>query len=196
MDETVPARKGRTRRSVASGSNDGTGSYRGPVAWPRLIDSLDKRIIEALQEDGRESFREVARNLRVAEGTVRKRYGQLCQMGVLQVVGVTNPLGLGFEAMAIAGIKVSDPPETVAEEIVKWEEASYVVITAGQFDLLVEFVCLDRQHLLEVTNRVRALPGVASTETFIYLQLCKQLYNWGIKINGGHDLPMSGAESC
>jgi Lrp/AsnC family transcriptional regulator for asnA, asnC and gidA len=70
----------------------------------------------------------------------------------------------------------------VAEEIARWEEAGYVVVTAGQFDVLVELLCVDRRHLLELTNRIRALDGVTSTESFLYLELCKQVYEWGVRI--------------
>ena len=152
---------------------------RGAVSAPRAIDDLDRRIIEALQENGRESFRRIAGDLGVSEATIRNRYARLCADGVLQVTGVTNPLGLGFDAMAMLGIRTSTAPGPVADEIATWREADYVVITAGQFDVIVELVCVDRRHLLEVINRVRSLDGVSSTESFVYLELCKQLYNWG-----------------
>jgi Lrp/AsnC family transcriptional regulator for asnA, asnC and gidA len=76
----------------------------------------------------------------------------------------------------------------VADEIVRWAEADYVVVTAGQFDLLVEVVCADRRGLLDVTNRIRALDGVVSTESFLYLEMWKQLYDWGV---GDGALPVS-----
>ena len=157
---------------------------RGPVGRPHSIDELDRRIIEALQENGRESFRRIGAQLGVSEATIRNRYARLRDGGVLRVTGVTNPLGLGFEAQAMLGVKTSGPPELVADAVAAWREADYVVITAGQFDLLVELVCTDRHHLLDVINRVRALEGVASTESFVYLDLWKQLYNWGTRRNG------------
>ena len=153
---------------------------RGPVSAPRRIDALDQGIIEALQANGRESFRAIAARLGVSEATVRARYGRLCDDDILQVVGVTNPLGLGFE-QALIGVKTSGPPQPVADEISSWEEADYVVITAGQYDLVVEIVATDRRGLLELTNRMRALDGVVSTETFLYLDLVKQLYDWGTR---------------
>ena len=76
-------------------------------------------------------------------------------------------------------------PEAVADEISGWAEASYVLVTAGQFDLLVEVVCADRRELLDLTNRMRGLDGVVSTETFLYLQMCKQLYDWGTRVRNG-----------
>ena len=157
---------------------------RGAVTRARGIDAVDKSIIEALQKHGRESFRKIAGEIGVSEATVRARYGRLRDDNILQVVGVTNPLGLGFDAQAMVGIKTAGAPEPVADEIAKWDEAGYVVITAGQFDILVELVCEDRRQLLDLTNRVRALDDVVSTETFLYLELWKQLYDWGARVGG------------
>jgi Lrp/AsnC family transcriptional regulator, regulator for asnA, asnC and gidA len=153
---------------------------RGAVHAPRRIDEIDQGIIEALQANGRESFRAIAAQLGVSEATVRARYARLCDDDILQVVGVTNPLGLGFE-QALIGVKTSGPPQPCADEISTWPEADYVVITAGQYDLVVEIVAEDRRDLLDVTNRMRALDGVVSTETFLYLDLVKQLYDWGTR---------------
>ena len=154
---------------------------RGAVERARGIDAVDRRIIEALQRNGREPFRRIAAKIGVSEATVRARYARLRDLDVLQVTAVTNPLGLGFEAMAMVGIRVSGPIEQVADELTRWPEAEYVVATAGQFDVLVELVCADRGHLLEVTNRIRALDEVVSTESFVYLELWKQLYDWGVR---------------
>ena len=115
---------------------------------------------------------------------MRARYARLCDQNILQVTGVTNPLGLGFEAQAMVGVRTSGPPEVVADEIARWDEADYVVVTAGRFDVLVEVVCTDRHGLLDVTNRIRRLPEVVSTETFLYLELWKQLYDWGVGVDG------------
>jgi Lrp/AsnC family transcriptional regulator for asnA, asnC and gidA len=146
---------------------------------------VDKSIIEALQKNGREPFRRIAAEVGVSEATIRARYSRLCDDNILQVTGITNPLGLGFEAQAMVGVRTTGPPEPVADEIAKWDEADYVVVTAGQFDLLVELVCADRRQLLDLTNRIRALDGVISTESFLYLELCKQLYDWGTRADSG-----------
>ena len=146
----------------------------------RRVDELDRKIIEALQDNGRESFRRIAARLGVSEGTIRARYARLTSEGILQVVAVTNPLGLGFD-QALVGVKTSGSPGPVADEIAQWPEADYVVVTAGQFDLVVEVVAADRHELLELTNRMRALDGVATTETFFYLEMWKQLYDWGTR---------------
>ena len=168
------------RRAAAQPLQAALDGRRGPVSTPRPIDALDQGIVEALQANGRESFRSIAARLGVSEATVRARYARLCDDDILQVVGVTNPLGLGFE-QALIGVKTAGSPQPVADEISTWAEADYVVITAGQYDLVVEIVAEDRRDLLELTNRMRALDGVVSTETFLYLDLVKQLYDWGTR---------------
>jgi len=158
---------------------------RGPVSRAPGLDHVDRGIIEALQRNGREPFRRIAASLGVSEATVRARYARLCDQSILQVTGVTNPLGLGFEAQAMVGVRTTGPPEAVADEIAQWDEADYVVVTAGRFDVLVEVVCADRHGLPVVTNRIRRLPGAVSTESFLYLELWKQLYDWGVGASGG-----------
>jgi Lrp/AsnC family transcriptional regulator for asnA, asnC and gidA len=158
---------------------------RGAVSAAPNLDRIDQRLIEALQQNGREPFRRIAAEVGVSEATIRARYQKLCEDNILQVTGVTNPLGLGFDAQALVGIRTSGSPEPVAEAIAQWDEADYVVITAGQFDVLVELICADRRQLLDVTNRIRGLDGVASTESFLYLELRKQLYDWGAHVQNG-----------
>jgi len=158
---------------------------RGAVSVPRSLDEIDQAIIEALQKNGREPFRRIAGNVGVSEATIRARYARLCEDDILQVTGVTNPLGLGFDAIAMVGIRTSGAPEPVADEISHWDEAGYVVITAGQFDILVELVCADRRQLLDLTGRIRELDGVTSSESFLYLELWKQLYDWGAGVQNG-----------
>ena len=158
---------------------------RGAVSAAPHLDRIDQRLIEALQKNGREPFRRIAAEVGVSEATIRARYQRLCEDNILQVTGVTNPLGLGFDAQAMVGVRTSGPPEPVAEVIAQWDEADYVVVTAGQYDVLVELTCADRRQLLDATNRMRAIDGVVSTETFLYLELRKQLYDWGARIQNG-----------
>src|SRR5204862_6393925 len=102
---------------------------RGPVTPARRVDDLDRRIIEALQENGRESFRGIAARLGVSEGTIRARYARLTSEGILQVVAVTNPLGLGFD-QALVGIMTTGSPGEIGDECARWPEADYASVTA------------------------------------------------------------------
>ncbi|MEA2126100.1 MAG: Lrp/AsnC family transcriptional regulator, regulator for asnA, asnC and gidA [Solirubrobacteraceae bacterium] len=140
---------------------------------PVALDGLDHRLIAALRQNGRAPFRRLAGQLGVSEATLRNRYARLVEGNVLAVTAVTNPMALGYDATAMLGVSVSGPPETVADELSTWEEAVYVVVVAGRFDLLVEVVAEDRRGLLGIMNRIRALEGVTASETFLYLDLRK-----------------------
>jgi Lrp/AsnC family transcriptional regulator for asnA, asnC and gidA len=147
-----------------------------------VLDAVSKRIVELLQEDGRQPFVTIARDVGLSEAAVRQRVQKLIDADVMQIVAVTDPLQVGFTRQAMVGIRVSGDVATASDALCALPEVSYVVTTAGSFDLLVEVVCEDDDHLLELLmGRVRALPGVTSTETFVYLKLNKQHYNWGTR---------------
>ena len=162
------------------------GLTRGAVQRPASLDELDGRLIAALQHNGRETFRALAARLGCSEATIRNRYARLVESGVVQVTAVTNPLGMGFDAMAMLGITVEGPSERIADIVSTWPEAIYVVIVAGHFDVLVELVTRDRRELLELITRVRTLDGVVKTETFVYLDLAKQRFDFGTLVDRHH----------
>ena len=146
------------------------------------IDAVSKAIIEQLQEDGRRPYAAIGKAVGLSEAAVRQRVQKLLDQGVMQIVAVTDPLTVGFRRQAMVGIRVEGDLDPVAEALAALDEVEYVVITAGSFDLLVEIVCEDDDHLLEMINkRIRALPGVRSTESFVYLKLRKQTYTWGTR---------------
>ena len=147
------------------------------------VSDLDKRIIEHLQEDGRRPYTQIAADLGVSEAAVRARTNRLVERGILQIVGVTDPLKLGFHQMAMVGVRCErDRLVEVAEAVAEMPEVDYVVITAGSFDLLVETVCEDNEALLRfLAERLRAVDGVRETETFVYLRMVKQTYQWGTR---------------
>ncbi|GAA1163908.1 Lrp/AsnC family transcriptional regulator [Nocardioides aquiterrae] len=143
---------------------------------------MSKAIIEQLQQDGRRSYAAIGKVVGLSEAAVRQRVQRLIESGVMQVVAVTDPLELGFARQAMVGIRVSGALEPVADQIAELEEVDYVVVTAGSYDLLVEVVCESDEHLLElISGRIRAIEGVAGTETFMYLRLRKQTYSWGVR---------------
>jgi Lrp/AsnC family transcriptional regulator for asnA, asnC and gidA len=147
-----------------------------------LLDDVGKAIVEQLQQDGRRPYTTIARAVGLSEAAVRQRVGRLQEAGVIQIVAVTDPLQLGFRRQAMVGIRVDGDIRAVADALAEMTEVDYVVITAGSFDVLVEAVCEDDDHLLDlVGTRIRRLPGVRSTETFVYLKLRKQHYDWGTR---------------
>jgi Lrp/AsnC family transcriptional regulator, regulator for asnA, asnC and gidA len=146
------------------------------------LDGLSKEIIEHLQADGRTSYATIAKSVGLSEAAVRARVQRLLDAEVMQIVAVTNPLQLGFTRQAMVGIRAEGDMRLVADRLTAMSEVSYVVTTAGSFDLIIEVVCEDDDELLDLlSRRIRTLPGVVSTETFVYLKLNKQHYNWGTR---------------
>ncbi len=146
------------------------------------LDDISKSIIEQLQKDGRAPYAAIGKAVGLSEAAVRQRVQRMLDAGVVQVVAVSNPLHLGFNRAAMIGLKVEGSMETVAEQIAAMPEIDYVVVTAGSFDLLCEVVCESDEQLLEILqNQIRAIPGVRSSETFVYLKLLKQTYQWGTR---------------
>lgn len=147
-----------------------------------LLDEVSKAIIEQLQEDGRRPYAAIGKAVGLSEAAVRQRVQRLLDAGIMQIVAVTDPLQVGFARQAMIGIRVDGDVTPVAARLADMTEVDYVVVTAGSLDLLVEVVCENDDHLLDlVSRRIRAVPGVRSTETFVYLKLQKQLYNWGTR---------------
>ena len=147
-----------------------------------VLDDVSKSIIEQLQQDGRRPYAAIGKAVGLSEAAVRQRVQRLLESGVMQIVAVTDPLTVGFPRAAMIGIRVEGDMEAVADKLESMPEVDYVVITAGTYDILVEVVCEDDDHLLEVINRrIRAIPGVRHTESFVYLKLRKQIYTWGTR---------------
>ncbi|MFF5259279.1 Lrp/AsnC family transcriptional regulator [Actinomadura viridis] len=145
------------------------------------LDETAKRIIEQLQQDGRRSYAAIGKAIGLSEAAVRQRVQKLLDAGVMQIVGVTDPLMLGFSRQMMIGVRCDGDLERIADELAAVEEIDYVVITAGSFDILLELVCESDERVLEILSRIRTVPGVVSTESFVYLKLHKQTYSWGTR---------------
>ena len=143
------------------------------------LDATDHAIIEALQQDGRMAYTKLGAVVGLSEAAARQRVQRLLDSGVMQVVAITNPLSIGRRRMAMIGVRTEGPSEGIAEALQAMADIDYLVITAGSFDLLCEVVMGNDADLLDLTNRIRKVPGVVSTESFIYLDLVKQTYTYG-----------------
>jgi len=147
-----------------------------------MLDDVNKAIITQLQTDGRRSYAAIATAVGLSEAAVRQRVQRLLDAGVMQVVAVTDPMQVGFARQAMIGVNAEGDLRDVADKLSALPEVDYVVITAGSFDILVEVVCEDDEHLLSLLNdSIRSVPGVQNTETFVYLRLAKQTYTWGTR---------------
>jgi len=149
---------------------------------PPVLDDVSKAIIEQLQSDGRRSYAEIGKAVGLSEAAVRQRVQKLQDSGVMQVVAVTDPMQLGFYRQAMIGIRVTGDTTRVARLLGEIPAVDYVVLTAGSFDILAEVVCENDDDLIELLNqRIRFFKDAESTETFVYLRLHKQFYNWGTR---------------
>jgi len=147
-----------------------------------ILDDTNKAIIEQLQADGRRSYAAIAQAVGLSEAAVRQRVQRLLDAGIMQIVAVTDPMQVGFPRQAMIGINAEGDLRKVADKLASLPEVDYVVITAGSFDILIEVVCENDEHLLKLLNdAIRSVPGVRDTETFVYLQLAKQTYTWGTR---------------
>jgi Lrp/AsnC family transcriptional regulator, regulator for asnA, asnC and gidA len=145
-----------------------------------LLDDVSMRIIRELQADGRRPFTTIAKTVGLSEAAVRLRVQRLLDAGVMQIVAVTDPLRVGFHRQAMVGIRVDGDVRELATKLAASAEIDYVVVCSGAYDLLVELTARDDEHLLDVINtQIRSIPGIRSTEMFVYLRLEKQTYSWG-----------------
>jgi Lrp/AsnC family transcriptional regulator for asnA, asnC and gidA len=145
------------------------------------LDETSKKIIEQLQQDGRRPYASIGKAVGLSEAAVRQRVQKLIETGTVQIVAVTDPQQIGFARQLMIGINVDGDLDETARRLAEIPELVYLILTAGSFDILAEAVVVDDDHLLELINdRIRKLPGVRRTETFMYLKLKKQTYNWGI----------------
>lgn len=146
------------------------------------LDDVSKAIIEQLQQDGRRPYAAIGKAVGLSEAAVRQRVARLTESGVMQVVAVTDPMQVGFSRAAMVGIVVDGDVEAAAALIEALPEVQYLVVCAGSFDILAEVIAEDDDHLLSIVGqRLRAVPGIRSTETFVYLKLRKQSYAWGTR---------------
>lgn len=143
------------------------------------LDDTDLAIIEQLQRDGRLPYTKLGAAVGLSEAAVRQRVQRLLDLNVMQVVAVTDPLSLGRRRVAMVGMTVEGDVPDAAAAVGAIDGIEYVVLTAGSFDILAEVVAADDDGLLELIRRIRAVPGVRSTESFIYLKLAKQTFSWG-----------------
>ncbi|HEX7992665.1 MAG TPA: Lrp/AsnC family transcriptional regulator [Streptosporangiaceae bacterium] len=164
----------------STAGRDSTGG-RDRQQAPIVLDSVSRHIIDQLQQDGRRSYAAIGKAVGLSEAAVRQRVQRLIDVGAMQIVAVTDPMSLGFRRQTMIGIRCNGDLQRIADLLAGMEAIDYVVITAGSFDLLIEVVCEDDDQLLEILGVVRALPGVTTTETFVYLKLRKQTYHWGTR---------------
>jgi Lrp/AsnC family transcriptional regulator for asnA, asnC and gidA len=147
----------------------------------RQLDRTDRAIVAHLQYDGRMPFTEIAAELGLTEGAVRRRVKQMVDERVLQIVGIVEPQFLDWQAAGMVGVNVqAGQVEAAAQQIAVFPEVTYLFMASGGFDLFVEVYCRDREHFVSfLSNQLQKVPGVERTETFMILKMYKLSYRWG-----------------
>lgn len=142
------------------------------------LDEIDHKIIAALREDGRVPFAQIAEQLGVSPGMIRVRYNRLIESGLLRIVAITNPLRMGYNTMAVIGIRADGSLLLeIAKKIAALDEVIYLIISSGTFDIIAEVICRDRVHLLQfLTESLYKIEGVRESETFMHLKIVKEVY--------------------
>lgn len=139
------------------------------------LDELDFKILSCLQQDGRMSFTIIAEKLDVSIGTIRSRCNKLIEDGTINVVGRVNPEKVGFQSYAQIAVYVRPVTlkEKVAQKISKLPEVSFLASTSGDYDLEVDVMCRNNDHLLEFINSISKIDGVYQTKTTLYFKVYK-----------------------
>ena len=141
------------------------------------LDDVDFAIVSRLQNDGRKSFTEIARELDVAVNTVRNRVAKMVENGVLTFIARVPPEKVGFQAYANIMIRAetSKVVDFIAKEVLKYPEVSFVSLVVGDYDLLLDAMCYNNEHLTDLlTKRIQKIPGVEKTQTIIMVKVL----NW------------------
>lgn len=146
-----------------------------------VMDETSKAIIEQLQQDGRRSYAAIGKAVGLSEAAVRQRVQKLVDSKVMQIVAVTDPMQLGFKRQALLGIRTTGDMIATADRISALPEVDYCVVVAGPSDIIAEVVCANDEDLLRIITEIRSVEGVRETDTFMYLSLRKQEYNWGTR---------------
>ncbi|MEZ4520847.1 MAG: Lrp/AsnC family transcriptional regulator [Thermomicrobiales bacterium] len=143
-------------------------------------DQLDRQIISMLQADGRCSNREIARNLGVPEATVRYRVRRLTESGLLRITALVEPERLGYTLTAVVSLQTEAQrvPE-IARTLADFPEVMYLVITTGEFDIILTATFLDQDDLYAfLTDRLAKIEGVTRSNTAIGLNIVKRDFEW------------------
>lgn len=140
-----------------------------------MIDDLDRKLIEELQVNGRETYMDLAKKLGVVEGTVRKRVKHLLAKDIIKIVAVPNVRKLGYSLVSVMGLQVKmEDLRKVAEKLAKSKHVCYLAFVAGRFDLVAIILSQSPEELSQfVEKEISAIPSILRTETSINLDIIK-----------------------
>lgn len=140
-----------------------------------ILDDLDFSIVSCLQQDGRMSFTVMAGRLHVSVGTIRTRMNKLINDGTINIIGRVDPDKVGFRSYAHIAVFVRPATlkEKLARRLAKLPEVSFLAMTSGDYDLEVDVMCRDNEHLVNFVNQISGYEGVHQTKTTMYFKVYK-----------------------
>ncbi|MFF2847579.1 Lrp/AsnC family transcriptional regulator [Streptomyces sp. NPDC058001] len=146
------------------------------------MDAIDRAILRELQIDGRIPYADLGPKVGLSPSAARLRLQRLIDAKVVQVVGVTDPMTMNQQTMALLGLCIEGDSRVVADELSQHDDVVYTVLTSGRFDLFAEVVCSKPRDLLDFINDVvRTIDGVASVESFPYFGIHTHRFLWEIR---------------
>ena len=145
------------------------------------MDEIDRAILRELQTDGRIPYADLGPKVGLSASAARQRLQRLIDTKAVQVVGVTDPMAMGGQAMALLGITAAGDPRPVADALAAHPEVVYSVLTSGGFDLFAEVVSPTAKDLLDFVNdTVRQTEGVAAVQSFPYFAIHTHRFLWDV----------------
>jgi len=149
-----------------------------------MLDELGQKIIGELQEDARQSFREIGRKLKVSEGTVRNRVRSLVNSDTLKISAIPNPEKLGLNFMCIMCIQVKvGSAERVEQLLIKNPNVYYLCGCTGNFDIIGIFVFHTPAEFDEfVKNVIANIPEINRTSTFVVMHISRSPWEHNLDI--------------
>lgn len=121
------------------------------------------------------SFTVIADRLKISVGTARTRLNKLIEDGTVNIIGRVDPDKVGFRCYAHIAVFVRPATlkEKVAQKIATLPEVSFLAMTSGDYDLEVDVMCRDNNHLVDFVNDISKIAGVHQTKTTIYFKVYK-----------------------
>ena len=149
-----------------------------------MLDELGQNIIKELQEDARQSFREIGRKLDVSEGTVRNRVKSLMGNDTMRISAIPNPekLGLNFVCIMCIEVKVGTA-EKVEHMLIKSPNVYYLSGCTGTFDIIGIFMFRAPQDFDEfVKNVIANIPEITRTSTFVVMHVSRSPWEHNLDV--------------
>lgn len=149
-------------------------------ALDRLTD-LDKRIIVALQRDGRASWKAIAHAIDAPVSTVSRRGQQLIADGVVRIVALPALDADGPHAQFFVRINCAPGSQmSVAAELVRNPDVRFCTVVTGSYDIMAELVVRGgATHYPQLAVALQPIEGVERWRSDLIMHVYKVSYDWG-----------------